>query len=131
MPDAYLHTMIRVGDLEKSIQFYCEILNFKVEKRNEFPEGKFTLVFLRSRDEDSDGPMLELTYNWGVSQYDLGKGYGHVAYKVSSLDEIQKKLVAAGLNFSWGPGKTPSGKRNMAFLADPDGYKIELLEYLE
>lgn len=125
----YLHTMIRVGDLEKSIKFYCDILNFQVEKRNDFPEGKFTLVFLRSRDEESDGPMLELTYNWGVSQYDIGKGYGHVAYKVSSLDEIQKKLTAAGLNFSWGPGKTPSGKRNMAFLTDPDGYKIELLEY--
>jgi lactoylglutathione lyase len=127
----YLHTMIRVGNLEKSIQFYCEILNFKLESRQDYPTGKFTLAFLRSANDEQNGPMLELTYNWGVSQYDIGKGYGHVAYKVSSLEEIQKKLLEAGLNFSWGPGKTPNGQTNMAFVMDPDGYKIELLEYLQ
>ena len=74
--------------------------------------------------------MLELTYNWGVDEYELGSGYGHVAYRVESIDEIGKALEKAGMSFSWGPGRTPDGRKKMAFIDDPDGYKIELIEPL-
>jgi len=125
----YLHTMIRVGDLDRSVDFYTRVLGFTEVKRSEYPDGKFTLVFLRAPGEAEDGPMLELTYNWGVDHYDHGDAYGHVAYQVESMDDVAKKLDAAGIAFSWGPGKTPDGRTAMAFVDDPDGYKIELLEY--
>ncbi|HIP53486.1 MAG TPA: lactoylglutathione lyase [Chromatiales bacterium] len=125
----YLHTMIRVGDLDRSVDFYTLVLGFTEVKRSEYPDGKFTLVFLRAPGEAEDGPMLELTYNWGVDHYDHGDAYGHVAYQVESMDDVAKKLDAAGIAFSWGPGKTPDGRTAMAFVDDPDGYKIELLEY--
>ncbi len=118
--------MIRVGNLEKSIQFYTEVLGFRLLSVDKYPEGKFTLAFLQA-DGDS-GPMIELTYNWDVLSYELGKGYGHMAYQVDSVEAIGNKLKQHGLSFSWGPGKTPSGNRAMAFLQDPDGYSIELLE---
>ena len=124
----YLHTMLRVGDLERSVGFYSGVLGFAEVRRADYPDGKFTLVFLRAPGDGEDGPMLELTYNWGVTSYDLGNGYGHVAYQVESMDAIAERLRAAGLEFSWGPGKTPDGRTTMAFVDDPDGYKIELLE---
>lgn len=125
----YLHTMIRVGNLEKSVEFYTKVLGFREVKRAEYKDGEFTLVFLQSAlNASPNEPTLELTYNWGVTSYDLGKGYGHVAYQVDSIDEIALRLKQHGHSFSWGPGKTPDGKRGMAFLADPDGYKIELIE---
>ena len=127
----YLHTMIRVGDIDKSLQFYQDILGFKEIRRSDYPEDKFTLVFLQAPGETDDefGPMLELTYNYGVESYDLGKGYGHVAFKVDSMSDVQDNIEKHGLAFSWGPGKTPDGRKQMAFLTDPDGYKIELIEY--
>ncbi len=125
----YLHTMIRVGDLERSVDFYTRVLGFSEVKRSDYPDGKFTLVFLRAPGDPEGGPMLELTYNWGVDHYDHGTGYGHVAYQVESMEEVAKRLEAAGVGFSWGPGKTPDGRTTMAFVDDPDGYKIELLEY--
>lgn len=125
----YLHTMIRVGNLEKSVKFYTEALGFKEVSRADYPDGKFSLVFLKSSlNAREDEPLLELTYNWGVEKYEIGGGYGHVAYQVDSMDEIAERLKKAGHAFSWGPGKTPNGKRAMAFVQDPDGYKIELLE---
>ncbi|WP_186646758.1 VOC family protein [Fluviispira vulneris] len=124
----YLHTMLRVGDLEKSIQFYCEILNFELIRRCDFPEGQFTLAFLKARGDQNNTAELELTYNWGVNRYEIGTGYGHLAYQVESIDVIKNRLNDFNLQLSWGPGKTPNGKQKMAFLTDPDGYKIELLE---
>lgn len=125
----YLHTMIRVGDLERSIDFYTRVLGFIEVDRTEYPEGKFTLSYLKAPGEGNKAPMLELTYNWGVDSYDLGSGYGHVAFAVDSMDEIAAQLRRAGLEFTWGPGKTPNGRTTMAFIEDPDGYQIELLQY--
>lgn len=127
----YLHTMIRVGDLERSVHFYVNVLGFREVRRAEYPDGKFTLVFLQAPGDASDGPMLELTYNWGVDSYDLGTGYGHVAYRVDSIEDIGMSLKRAGLDFSWGPGETPDGRKKMAFIDDPDGYKIELIQPVE
>lgn len=124
----YLHTMIRVGDLEKSIYFYCEVLNFEFLSREDYKDGNFTLVFLRSPGDDNNGPVLELTYNWGITKYELGEGYGHVAYEVPSIIDFQKRIQKLGFDLSWGPKKSPSGSKMIAFLTDPDGYKIELLE---
>ncbi len=124
----YLHTMIRVGDLDRSIQFYVDVLGFHQVRRADYPDGKFTLAFLQAPGDSGDDPMLELTYNWGVDNYDLGTGYGHVAYRVDSIEDIGKALEKAGLGFSWGPGETPDGRKKMAFIDDPDGYKIELIQ---
>ena len=125
----YLHTMIRVGDLQRSVDFYCGLLGFSEIRRSDYPDGKFTLLFLRAPGDGEGGPSLELTYNWGVDGYALGDGYGHVAYQVDSVAEIGERLAAAGLGFSWGPGTSPDGRKTMAFIEDPDGYKIELLEF--
>ena len=123
-----LHTMLRVGDLDRSIQFYTEVLGMKKLRQKDYPDGKFTLAFVGYGDE-SDNTVIELTYNWGVDRYELGGGYGHVAFQVDSLDAIGQRLEATGRRFSWGPGKTPDGRTAMAFIKDPDGYKIELLQY--
>lgn len=126
----YLHTMLRVGDLDRSIGFYTNVLGFTEVRRDDYPDGEFTLAFLQAQGDGGDNPpMLELTYNWGKEGYETGTGYGHVAYKVESLDAIAQSLQDAGLAFSWGPGETPDGKKGMAFLKDPDGYEIELIEY--
>lgn len=127
----YLHTMIRVGDIDRSLRFYQDILGFREIRRSDYPDDKFTLVFLQAPGETDHefGPMLELTYNYGVESYDLGGGYGHVAFKVDSIADLQDTMDKYGVKFSWGPGKTPDGRKKMAFLTDPDGYKIELIEY--
>ena len=124
----YLHTMIRVVDLERSLKFYTEGLGFRVESRQDYPKDRFTLVFLRSADDPAGGPMIELTHNWDTKSYVRGDAYGHTAWRVDSIEAVQKKLQAAGYDLSWGPGSTPSGKTRMAFVDDPDGYEIELLE---
>ncbi len=126
----YLHTMIRVTDLEKSLHFYTQGLGFRVVKRNDFPEEKFTLVFLSASPEGGgdDSALLELTHNWGVTEYVRGDGYGHMAYRVESVEKVRERLKAHGYDLSWGPGLTPSKKGAMAFVDDPDGYEIELLE---
>ncbi len=124
----YLHTMVRVSDLVKSLHFYCEGMGFEVVKREDHEKDRFTLVFLKAQGAPSDGPMIELTHNWDTHQYDRGTGYGHVAYQVDSIDEVQKRLKKWGYDLSWGPGLTPSKSRKMAFVDDPDGYEIELLE---
>ncbi|CAG0908199.1 unnamed protein product [Cyprideis torosa] len=122
--------MLRTGNLDASVAFYTQLLGFTEVRRGEYPDGEFTLVFLQaSGDSGQQAPMIELTYNWGKDKYELGSGYGHVAYRVESLAAIGEKLEAAGGKFSWGPGDTPDGKKGMAFLKDPDGYEIELIEY--
>ncbi len=124
----YLHTMIRVVDLEKSIRFYTQGLGFQVVSRQDHEGERFSLVFLRSGDDAANGPMIELTHNWDTKAYTRGDAYGHTAYRVGSIEQVQKRLQAAGYDLSWGPGTTPSGKTRMAFVDDPDGYEIELLE---
>jgi len=125
----YAHTMIRVVDLERSIRFYTEGLGFRVESRQDYPKDRFSLVFLRSGDDPEGGPMIELTWNWDVKEYVRGDAYGHVAYRVGSIDRVRERLQSAGYDLSWGPGETPSKSRRMAFVDDPDGYEIELIEY--
>lgn len=124
----YLHTMIRVTDLKKSLHFYCEGLGFKLLRKNDYEKDRFTLAFLRAPGDDDNGPQIELTHNWDTSSYERGNAYGHTAFRVSSIAEVQERLRKNGYDLSWGPGKTPDGRRAMAFVDDPDGYEIELLE---
>lgn len=129
----YLHTMIRVGDLQRSLDFYTKVLGFKKIRVSDYPDDKFTLAFIQAPGEadGEDGPMLELTYNYGVSSYELGEGYGHIALAVDSMATLAETLKAEGWEFSWGPGVSPNGKKKMAFIKDPDGYSIELLEFIQ
>jgi lactoylglutathione lyase len=121
--------MLRVKDLDASLRFYCEGLGFVLGRRNDYADGKFTLAFIRAPGDPSGASQIELTHNWETESYTRGDAYGHVAYSVDSIAEVQKKLQAAGYDLSWGPGLTPDGRTNMAFVDDPDGYEIELLEY--
>lgn len=126
----YLHTMIRVVDLEKSIHFYTQGLGFEVVSRSDYEKDRFTLVFLKSKSDGGERPpMIELTHNWDTKSYTRGDAFGHVAYRVDSIDAVQAQLKQHGYDLSWGPGLTPNGKTKMAFVDDPDGYEIELLEY--
>ena len=127
---SYLHTMIRVSDLEKSLHFYSEGLGFKMVKREDHEKDRFSLVFLSADPGTPHEPLLELTHNWDTHHYEKGTGYGHMAYAVNSIDEVQKRLQKNGYQLSWGPGMTPSETKKMAFVDDPDGYEIELLEEL-
>ena len=124
----YLHTMIRVTDLEKALHFYTKGLGFKIESRQDHEKDRFTLVFLRTDADPEGGPMIELTHNWDVKSYVRGDAFGHVAYRVDSIKAVQDRLKEFGYDLSWGPGLTPSKKTMMAFVDDPDGYEIELLE---
>ncbi len=124
----YLHTMIRVTDLEKSLRFYQKGLGFELVSRQDYARDRFTLAFLRAPGDTDSGPMIELTHNWDTARYERGDAYGHLAYEVESIDTLREKLKNSGYDLSWGPGETPSGKRRMAFVDDPDGYEIELLE---
>lgn len=125
----YLHTMIRVTDLDKSLHFYTKGLGFKIESRQDYKEDRFSLVFLRAESDSENGPMIELTHNWDTKSYTRGDAYGHTAYRVDSIEKVQARLKENGYDLSWGPGLTPSKKTKMAFVDDPDGYEIELLEY--
>lgn len=125
-PVQYLHTMLRVGDLERSIAFYSDVLGFTLQRRSEYEDGKYTLAFMGLAGMKE--PVLELTYNWGVSQYELGTAYGHLAFRVASMDAFSEHIRKLGLAFSWGPSRSPDGKKAMAFLKDPDGYSIEILQ---
>lgn len=118
--------MIRVGNLETSVRFYTEVLGLKLVRQKEYPEGKFTLAFLGiSIDEE---PFLELTFNWGVEQYALGKGYGHIALGVSDLYAFCERVAAAGGKIVRAPGPMKGSSSVIAFIEDPDGYRIELIE---
>jgi lactoylglutathione lyase len=121
-----LHTMLRVGNLQRSIDFYTNILEMKLLRQHDYPEGKFTLAFVGYGDE-ANNTVIELTYNYGVDTYDLGKGYGHVALGCDDVYATCEKIRAAGGKIVREPGPMQHGTTLLAFVEDPDGYKIELL----
>jgi lactoylglutathione lyase len=123
----YLHTMLRVGDLDRSIQFYRTHLGMREIRRNDVPDGKYTLVFLGYGDEASE-TVLELTYNYGVSAYEMGGAFGHLAIGVPDLYAACEAMRAAGVRITREPGPVKFGKTLIAFIEDPDGYKIELIQ---
>jgi lactoylglutathione lyase len=118
--------MIRVGDLDKSIAFYTDVLGMKLLRRKEYPDGKYTLAFV-GYGEESEGAVIELTYNWGVSSYELGTGYGHVAIAVGDIRKTCEAVAAKGGKVVYGPA-LHGGATWIAFVEDPDGYKIEFIE---
>ncbi|MFC0308133.1 lactoylglutathione lyase [Gallibacterium trehalosifermentans] len=122
-----LHTMLRVGDLERSIKFYTEILGMRVLRRSENPEYKYSLAFVGYDDEDKTA-VIELTYNWGVSEYDLGSAFGHLAIGVDDIYATCDAVKAAGGKVTREPGPVKGGTTVIAFIEDPDGYKIEFIE---
>jgi lactoylglutathione lyase len=122
-----LHTMIRVGDLEASKRFYTEALGMKVLREKEYPEGKFTLCFVGYGDEGSSA-VLELTYNWGTSSYELGDAFGHVAIGTDDIAAACERVRALGYRVVREPGPMKHGATVIAFVEDPTGYKIELIE---
>lgn len=122
-----LHTMLRVGDMQRSKAFYIDVLDMKLLREHEFPEGEFTLAFLGYGDE-SDSTVLELTHNWGRSEYDLGTAYGHIAIAVDDVYKACERIRAAGGKIVREAGPMAGGATVLAFVEDPDGYKIELLE---
>lgn len=122
-----LHTMIRVGDLEASKRFYTEALGMKVLREKEYPEGKFTLCFVGYGDEASQA-VLELTYNWGRSEYTIGDAYGHVAIATRDIRGACDRVRALGYEVTREPGPMKHGTTVIAFVEDPTGYKIELIE---
>ena len=124
----FLHTMIRVLDLEKSINFYTQNLGMSVLRKTEYPEGKFTLAFVGFGKEETN-TVIELTYNWEQNEpYDIGSGFGHLALAVPDIYEACDKLRAAGVSIVREPGPMKNGKSIIAFIEDPDGYKVELIE---
>jgi len=122
-----LHTMIRVGDLDKSIDFYTRILGMSLLRRSDYPEGKFTLAFVGYGEEDSN-TVIELTHNWETPAYDLGNGFGHLALGVQDIYQVCEDIRQAGGVISREPGPMKHGTTVIAFVKDPDGYAIELIE---
>jgi lactoylglutathione lyase len=122
-----LHTMLRVGDLDGTIRFWTEHFGMKLLRRSDYPDGKFTLAFVGYGDE-SDHSVLELTYNWGRSEYALGDAFGHVAIGVDDIYAVCERLRAAGVRITREPGPMKHGKTVIAFVEDPNGYKVELIE---
>jgi lactoylglutathione lyase len=121
-----LHTMIRVKDLESSLKFYCEILGMKLLRKRDFSEGKFTLAFVGFSGE-KDSTVLELTHNWDVEDYDHGNAYGHIAISVDDVYAACRRIREMGGNVVRDAGPMKGGTTVLAFVEDPDGYKIELL----
>jgi lactoylglutathione lyase len=122
-----LHTMLRVGNLEESLKFYCDVLGMKLLRRKDYPDGKFTLAFVGYGDE-SEHTVVELTYNWGVEQYNLGDAYGHIALGVDDIYATCNEIKARGGKVSREPGPMKHGSTVIAFVEDPNGYKIELIQ---
>ena len=122
-----LHTMIRVGNLDLSLAFYTDVLGMKLISRKDYPDGKFTLAFV-GFGTNPEQAELELTYNWGVESYELGSGYGHIALGVDGIYEVCERIRAAGGKITREPGPMKHGTTVIAFVQDPDGYKIELIE---
>ena len=122
-----LHTMIRVGDLERSIRFYTEVLGMTLLRRKDYPGGRFTLAFVGYGDE-SDSAVIELTHNWEVDSYDTGNGFGHVAIGVEDIYQVCDTIKVQGGVVAREPGPMKHGTTIIAFVRDPDGYAIELIE---
>lgn len=123
-----LHTMLRVGDLERSIEFYTQVLGMDLLRRSENPEYEYSLAFVGFDGGNPGQAEIELTYNWGQSEYDMGTAYGHIALGVDDIHAACERIRAAGGNITREPGPVKGGKTVIAFITDPDGYKIELIE---
>ena len=121
-----LHTMLRTGDLDRSIAFYTEVLGMQLLRRKDYPDGKFTLAFLGYGDESAN-TVIELTYNWGVDSYDLGNAYGHIAIEVDDVYQATEAIKARGGKILRAAGPMNAGTTIIAFVEDPDGYPIELI----
>jgi len=119
--------MLRVGNLEESLKFYCEVLGMKLLRQKDYPGGEFTLAFVGYGDE-SHNTVLELTYNWGVEKYDLGNAYGHIALGVDDIYATCEAIRAQGGKVVREPGPMKHGSTVIAFVEDPDGYKVELIQ---
>ncbi|WP_375512950.1 lactoylglutathione lyase [uncultured Nostoc sp.] len=122
-----LHTMLRVGNLEESLKFYCEVLRMKLLRRKDYPGGEFTLAFVGYGDE-SDNSVIELTYNWGVEKYEFGNAYGHIALGVDDIYATCEEIRNQGGKVVREPGPMKHGSTVIAFVEDPDGYKLELIQ---
>jgi lactoylglutathione lyase len=122
-----IHTMLRVGNLQRSIDFYTQVLGMHLLRTSENPENKYTLAFV-GYGSNPEHAELELTYNWGVDHYELGTAYGHIALAVPDAKAACEKIRAAGGNVTREAGPVQGGKTVIAFVSDPDGYKIELIE---
>ncbi len=121
-----LHTMLRVGDLDRSIRFYTEVLGMRLLRRKDYPDGNFTLAFVGYGDE-SEHTVIELTYNWDTDHYDLGDGFGHLALEVADVYEAVAAIRQRGGTILREAGPMNAGTTLIAFVADPDGYPIELI----
>ncbi len=121
-----LHTMLRVGDLDRSIQFYTKVLGMRLLRRKDYPQGKFTLAFVGYGDEQEEA-AIELTYNWGVDRYQLGDAYGHIALEVDDVHKATEAARAQGAKILRDAGPMNAGTTLLSFVEDPDGYQIELL----
>ncbi len=122
-----LHTMLRVGNLEKSLQFYCELLGMKLLRQKDYPGGEFTLAFI-GYGAESDQTVIELTYNWGKEKYELGDAYGHIAIGVDDIYATCQEISDRGGKVTRAPGAMKHGSTVIAFIEDPDGYKVELIQ---
>ncbi|MCW8328361.1 lactoylglutathione lyase [Photobacterium sp. SDRW27] len=122
-----LHTMLRVGDLDRSIQFYTDIMGMQLLRKHDNEAYKYTLAFVGYGDE-STGAVIELTYNWGTTEYDMGDAFGHIAIGVEDIYATCETIKAAGGNVTREPGPVKGGSTHIAFVTDPDGYKIELIQ---
>jgi lactoylglutathione lyase len=122
-----LHTMLRVGDLERSLKFYTEVLGMHLLRRKDYPEGKFTLAFV-GYGAESETAVLELTHNWGVEKYDLGNAYGHIALEVPDAYQACEEVKKRGGKVTREAGPMKHGTTVIAFVEDPDGYKIEFIQ---
>jgi lactoylglutathione lyase len=125
-----LHTMLRVGNLDESIQFYCDVLGMKLLRRQDFPAGKFTLAFVGYGDE-SDHTVIELTHNWETTTYTIGDAYGHIAIGVDDIFATCDRIVAKGGRLTRNPGAMKHGTTVIAFVEDPTGYKVELIQLVD
>ena len=123
-----LHTMIRVGDLERSLRFYCDVLGMKLLRRKDYESGRFTLAFVGYGDEASN-TVVELTHNWDTDRYDLGNAFGHLALGVQGIYATCDALRAKGAKITREPGPMKHGGSEIAFVEDPDGYKIEFVQH--
>jgi len=122
-----LHTMLRVGNLERSLVFYTDVLGMRLLRKQDYPEGRFTLAFVGYQDED-DGTVIELTYNWGVDRYEPGTAFGHIALEVDDAKKACDDIRERGGRIVREAGPMKHGTTVIAFVEDPDGYKIELIE---
>ena len=122
-----LHTMIRVGNLDRSLAFYSELLGMRVLRKQDYPGGRFTLAFVGYGDE-ADHTVVELTHNWDTDHYDVGTGFGHLALGVDDIYRSCDELRAKGAKITREPGPMKHGGSEIAFIEDPDGYKIELIQ---